>query len=144
MGNPVANIFKGLAWIVFFGGFIVGMFLGKDEYGDFSVGIALIYWSAFFVVGMLYYGFAEIIQLLTDIRDKSQSTHNKLAEVVQLLTNIRYRSQSARSISSNVESDSKNTKDESTHKWLCNSCGNMISENPCPYCSNKESDSAPY
>lgn len=24
------------------------------------------------------------------------------------------------------------------HKWRCNKCGNMISEEPCPYCSNAQ------
>lgn len=28
-------------------------------------------------------------------------------------------------------------KEENTHKWRCSNCGNMISENICPYCSNE-------
>jgi len=42
---------------------------------------------------------------------------------------------------------SYNNSSSVTHTWKCDSCGSMISENPCPYCNNntqsKES-SAPF
>lgn len=149
MNNLVSTIFKVLAWIVFIGGFIAGILLGKDSNGDFSFGVALVYWTAFFVAGMIYYGFAEIIQLLTDIRD------------IQLLTDIRDKSSSNYSTNPSVKSFSEavtnstnttkstktTTEESNSHLWRCNSCGNMISENPCQYCNNDvqpKENSAPF
>ena len=67
--NKISIIFKVIAWIVFVGGFIAGIVLGRDMYDDVSV-LMLVYWVAAFVAGMTYYGIAEIIQLLTDIKCK--------------------------------------------------------------------------
>ena len=70
MSNKISNIFKVLAWFIFLGGFIAGLILGSDIYGDFSFLSTFLYWCAFFVAGMGYYGFGEIIQLLADIKNK--------------------------------------------------------------------------
>lgn len=78
--NTISTVFKGLALFVFIGGFIAGIALGNVEvtkgyshtYTDteFSFALALTYWAISFVSGMLILGFAEIIQLLTDIKNK--------------------------------------------------------------------------
>ena len=78
--NTIASVFKVLAWIIFFGGFIAGIVLGRVEvtrgfyytYTDteFSFAQAFTYWAISFINGMIFLGFAEIIQLLTDIKSK--------------------------------------------------------------------------
>ncbi|MBO4278110.1 MAG: hypothetical protein J5925_06920 [Clostridia bacterium] len=76
--NTVSVVFKVLAWIVFIGGIITGAVLGRTEVGglysshtEFSFIAALPYWAACFVGGMIFLGFAEIIQLLHDIKRKN-------------------------------------------------------------------------
>ena len=75
--NTISTVFEVLAWIVFIGGFIAGIALGNVEvegyyssHSEFSFAIALTYWAVSFVSGMFFLGFAEIIQLLTDIKNK--------------------------------------------------------------------------
>ncbi len=78
--NTISTVFKVLAWIIFIGGFIAGIALGRVEvtrgyyytYTDteFSFAQAFIYWAISFISGMAFLGFAEIIQLLTDIKNK--------------------------------------------------------------------------
>ena len=75
--NTVSIIFKVLAWIVFVGGLLAGIVLGQTEvidgystYTEFSFATALLYWAISFVSGMFFLGFAEIIQLLHDLRKK--------------------------------------------------------------------------
>jgi len=78
--NSVASVLTVIAWIVFIAGFIVGIVLGNVEvtrgtyftYTDteFSFTIALTYWAVSFVSGIFILGFAEIIKLLNDIKNK--------------------------------------------------------------------------
>lgn len=78
--NPIATALKVISVIIFIGGFILGIVLGtqKAEYGvlytytktEFSFTIALIYWAASFISGMLMLGFSEIINLLNSINNK--------------------------------------------------------------------------
>ncbi|MBQ7647164.1 MAG: hypothetical protein IJS94_07845 [Clostridia bacterium] len=72
-GNTIAVILKVVAWIVFFGGFFAGIIIGNID-DKFSLTTALICWSISFVSGMMFLGFAEVIQLLTDIKYKKKST----------------------------------------------------------------------
>ena len=66
-----------MAWIIFIGGLIAGIVLGNVDvsysyytYKEFSFAIALTYWAISFISGMVFLGFAEIIQLLSDIKEK--------------------------------------------------------------------------
>jgi len=78
--NAISTVFTVLAWIVFFGGFIAGIVFGNVEVTkgykstytetEFSFALALTYWAISFVSGMFFLGLAEIIQLLTDIKNK--------------------------------------------------------------------------
>ena len=65
--NKIATVFKVLAWIIFIVGFIVGIILGAIA-SLFTV--TLTCWVTCFVSGMVFLGFAEIIQLLTAIKNK--------------------------------------------------------------------------
>ena len=55
--------------IVYIFGFIASFFLGVDRYGDISA-MVIVWWIVFFIIGTFYWGFAEIIQLLEDIKNK--------------------------------------------------------------------------
>ncbi len=67
--NPVASLLKIIAALIFIGGFIAGIAMGSAE-REFSLQIAATYWGAFLVSGSMFLGFAEIIALLQDIKDK--------------------------------------------------------------------------
>lgn len=73
--NNVASLLKTFAIVIYIGGFISGIMLGKTmNYftgeATFSIASALGYWIAFFVAGTMMYGFAEIVRLLQVIADK--------------------------------------------------------------------------
>ena len=69
--NTIAVIFKVIGYFIFVIGFIIGIILGASTIsGDFSFVVALTYWGVSFISGMVFLGFAEIIQLLTEIKNK--------------------------------------------------------------------------
>ena len=95
--NKVAVIFNVIGIVIFVSGFIIGAVLGIATAGagnlisssyaassansgvnfnvsDFLSGagfiVALLYWIGSFIIGMLCLGYAQIIQLLTDIKHK--------------------------------------------------------------------------
>ena len=54
-------------------GFIAGIVLGveaADLYEDFAFSVAFVYWATALISGTLFLGFAEIIKLLNDIKNK--------------------------------------------------------------------------
>ena len=67
--NSIATILRVIAIIVYIAGFIASFFLGVDSYGDISA-MVMVWWIVFFISGTIYLGFAEIIQLLNDIKNK--------------------------------------------------------------------------
>lgn len=71
--NPIAFTLKVIAILVYIVGFIGGIVMGNAvaEYSwDFSWGSAFIFWFVSFFSGTTILGFAEIIQLLHDIKNK--------------------------------------------------------------------------
>lgn len=74
-GNGIAVVFKILAIVIFIIGFFAGIIMGNQagesvRNSNFSLPAALIYWGAGFISGMMFMGFGEIIQLLTEIKNK--------------------------------------------------------------------------
>lgn len=66
--SPILFFIATLEWILgFIAGIIVGNVLGR---WDFHWGYAFIVWVSTFISGTTFLGFAEIIQLLTDIKNK--------------------------------------------------------------------------
>lgn len=71
--NPISAILKVIAVIVYIVGFIAGIIIGASISSitmEFSWGGAFAYWAVSFFSGTTILGFAEIIQLLTDIKNK--------------------------------------------------------------------------
>ena len=71
--NSIAVALRIIAWIIFIGGFIAGIFIANIQIGayhEFSFVIALTYWVGALVSGIIFLGFAEIIKLLNDIKNK--------------------------------------------------------------------------
>ena len=85
MKNKVAVVLKSIAWWTFGLGFIVGFFASSVEVPsftsnfeyvtntEFSLTILLAIWGSSFVSGMLFLGFAEIIELLQQLVNRSVS-----------------------------------------------------------------------
>lgn len=63
--NGIATTLTTIAWITYIAGFFVGLFM--IEVLEWYI---LFIWFAAFLSGTVYLGFAEIIKLLTQIRDK--------------------------------------------------------------------------
>ena len=70
--NGVASLLKGLAFMVYLLGFILGIVMGKDPYGDFSFGMALAYWVVGLFSGTMLLGFSEVVRLLHEINQKTK------------------------------------------------------------------------
>lgn len=74
--NGVSIALKVIAWIIFVGGFIIGLVLGAEggsSYGsrnEFDFVAAVSSWATAFVSGIIFLGFAEIIKLLNDIKNR--------------------------------------------------------------------------
>lgn len=63
--NEIATILTVIAWITYIAGFIAGV-----ASMEALQGFVLLIWLAAFLSGTVYLGFAEMIKLLTQIRDK--------------------------------------------------------------------------
>jgi len=95
--NTVARVFRVVAFVMWVGGFIVGINMGfskigilnTDDAGSFNFLITVVMWFVFFVFGMLLYGFGEIIQKLSDINfnmmQKGDDTVRKMDQFFQAL-----------------------------------------------------------
>ena len=71
--NTISKILSAIAWITFIFGFIAGIVAGAStfEYSEiFSWSLAFTWWCSSFISGMIFLGFAEIINLLEDIKNK--------------------------------------------------------------------------
>lgn len=71
--NPIASALSIIAVLIYFGGFIAGIVLGveaADLYKDFAFSVAFVYWATALISGTLFLGFAEVIKLLNDIKNK--------------------------------------------------------------------------
>lgn len=71
--NPIATLLSVIAVLIFIAGFIGGIVMGNavTEYSwEFSWGTAFICWLGSFFSGSTILGFAEIIWLLNDIKNK--------------------------------------------------------------------------
>lgn len=67
--NGVATVLKIIGIVFYIVGFIGGCIAGA-AYRDFDYLTALYYWVAGIISGTLFLGFAEVIKLLQEIRDK--------------------------------------------------------------------------
>lgn len=71
--NPIATVLSIIAVIIYVAGFIAGIVIGVEVaefYEDFAFGTAFVYWATSLISGTLFLGFAEIIKLLNDIKNK--------------------------------------------------------------------------
>lgn len=64
---PVAKVIKGIGWLTIACGLIAGFTVGRDKYNDIIFEIAMLYWVAGIVSGMLLVGFGKVIDLLEGI-----------------------------------------------------------------------------
>lgn len=67
--NTIEMILFSLAWIIYIGGFLAGIFLSSQGY-SFVWSTAIICWASAFVSGTIFLGFSEVIKLLEAIKNK--------------------------------------------------------------------------
>ena len=121
----------------------VGTYYTHEEYNWY---IAIIGSVSSFVEGIIFLGFAEIINLLQANCDKQaeiireiKNTENSLSKTI-IVNNTPKQTTNGDSTSNN-DTDLNNNKlstetNNSTHTWRCAKCNKMISELPCPYCGD--------
>lgn len=63
--NAIAGLLKKIAWPTYFIGAVLGIFLARGE-----IVLMFLSWIGAFILGTSYLGFAEIIYLLEDIKNK--------------------------------------------------------------------------
>lgn len=64
----IANILKIVAILIAVGGFVLGIFLSRDVYGDFSLTMMILYWVIAFIGCVMFLGFAEILERLQNLQ----------------------------------------------------------------------------
>jgi flagellar basal body-associated protein FliL len=77
--NSIGKILAIIGFVQILGGFILGMILGQDDTSyssDFSWVLALPWWIGGFVTGMLFIGFAEVIELLHSLNEKKENNQH--------------------------------------------------------------------
>lgn len=74
--NPVATALNVIAAIIIIAGLIVGAVCGNVDVGyshkEFSLAVAMVYWAVALVSGTLIVGLAQIIKLLTAIKNNQK------------------------------------------------------------------------
>lgn len=77
--NPLRNILKVVAFIIYICGFISGIVLGNSiEYDTFYFGVAFVCWISAFISGTLILAVSEVINLLQKILDKNASNQSRV------------------------------------------------------------------
>jgi len=74
MRNKVSTVLLGIGIFFIVVGFISGIAFAQDEYGDFLISVAFYYWLSGIIAGFIFIGFAEIINLLQKLLDKSSGS----------------------------------------------------------------------
>lgn len=69
--NTVSVFLMGIGILIIAIGFIAGIGLGKDAYGDFSLAVALYWWLSALAAGFLFIGLSEVVHLLQKLLDRS-------------------------------------------------------------------------
>lgn len=141
------SIIGGVISLLILGGIFtikVGTYYTHEEYNWY---IAIIGSVSSFVEGIIFLGFAEIINLLQANCDKQaeiireiKNTENSLSKTI-IVNNTPKQTTNGDSTSNNDTDLNNNNKlstetNNSTHTWRCAKCNKMISELPCPYCGD--------
>jgi len=71
MRNTVSTCLLGIGVLLIVIGFITGVVVAGDEYGDFQIVMALYWWLSGLVSGFIFIGMSEIIHLLQKLLDRS-------------------------------------------------------------------------
>ena len=130
MFDNIGDKIKALAKVLTIFGIVISVIYGMGlmVMNLFFVGIlvmvlgSLLVWIGSFTL----YGFGELINQSKFANSNSKKIYDLLNKKEHILTN---------SISQQVERTKEPQKPE--HKWLCDSCGKLRNESPCPYCGNE-------
>jgi hypothetical protein len=84
--NGISTVLRIIGWLTYIGGFIIGIVATVDapyslaKYGPF---LTVAYWSASFISGSIFLGFAEIINLLQELVNIGLITKNDISKTYQ-------------------------------------------------------------
>ena len=127
IGGKIKVLAQVTCWVGIACSVVFGFIFG-DESDSFLIGLlimvlgSLTAWTSSFTL----YGFGEMINQL----EYSNSNSRKLYDLLKdkdIKTPV------------NISQPTEKTKEpqKSEHKWLCNSCGKLRDQSPCPYCGNE-------
>lgn len=122
IGQKIKSVAVTVLCVGIIASFIVGLitlFSGEDWafYGIFIIVIGVI---LSWVCSLMTYGYGQLIEnsdkLVSQNKPviKTQKSYDKATKSVSV------------------------QKNNNAHKWRCEKCGNMISENTCPYCATRD------
>ena len=121
IGGKIKTLAKVVCWIGIIACIITGIVLIAMDEDSILVGILtavvgpLLSWVSSFVL----YGFGQLVENSDTLVQQNRTHHANKGENFGNTSNIKQVTVSPT---------------ESQHKWRCNSCGEMISSSPCPYC----------
>ncbi len=128
IGRKIKNIAIGVFVVEIISGISIGLSIGiKTEWDNAFWAIVVIISSPFaaWVSSVLLYGFGQLIENSDMLVVNSKKLVDKTTNQTKISQNPVDR----------FLSKPNNSTDNSTHRWRCTNCGNMVSENLCPYCN---------
>ena len=121
IGGKIKTLAKVVCWIGIIACIITGIVLMATGEDSILVGIltavvgSLLSWVSSFVL----YGFGQLVENSDTLVQQNQTHRANKGENFGNTSNIKQVAVSPT---------------ESQHEWRCDSCGEMISSSPCPYC----------
>ncbi len=96
------------------------------------------------ISSMFIYGFGELVDnssrtvsLLSKLAENTENfDNNQMINRKILLEHMKVDNSENKTIDLDMDSNTKQNT-SSTHMWRCNTCGNMINTDVCPYCGQK-------
>ena len=142
IGGKIKTLAKVGCWIGIIAFIITGIVLMAIDEDLILDGIltavvgSLLSWVSSFVL----YGFGQLVENSDTLVQQNRTHHANKGENFGNTSNIKQVTVSPGTVQSAREKSTSNIKQvtvsptESQHKWRCDSCGEMISSSPCPYC----------
>ncbi len=147
MHSRVSRIIKIIAIVIWVLGFIVGIVMGSAgvslySYGsDFNGWIMILYWIIFFIMGVFYYAFGELVENVAALRNETSQQLGQMSGVMAQMANLmqaRLPAAPAAPASPSAQPAAPRPAEYSRQaaELSCPACGGVIpsGEKACPWC----------
>lgn len=150
MRSNIAKILRVLAIIIWILGFILGIVTGSagsiDSFSyerTFNFWVTLLYWVMFFIIGVFYYAFGELVENVSELRgdtterlDRMNDTLSRMATMMEIMGKSIIAMSSSRTAKEGISSESEPSSDAIPDYLFCPKCGNVVrsGSRACPNC----------